>query len=274
MKKDPLVSIVTSTCYEVSDGTLKRAILSVRGQTYANWELNIVADCSPPQVSKKIEELIAGFNDPRIHYYNLPEKSSTAFTGLEPKKEGVRRSGGELLCFLDADNEFTPDHLTRSVAVLAEDPALDFVYCDAVISLLRPFPLVEGLRFVWRKPEWDEKRKKRMKVSNFIDMGEPVMRRSSYEAAGGLKPKIIYATDWALWRDMIEAGRDRFRHDSHIGFKYYTSSLQAHLIYFGLMLAENNNLPFDMEKALNKRAAKYLAATNAKQQAFNSNRSR
>src|SRR6266568_7368308 len=108
MTQNPLVSIVSSTYNEASDGTLKRAILSVKAQTYPTWEMNIVADCAPPHVSKKAEELIAGFNDSRIHYYNLPEKSSTAFTGLEPKKEGVRRSRGELLCFLDADNEYTP----------------------------------------------------------------------------------------------------------------------------------------------------------------------
>jgi len=268
--KAPLVSIVTSTYNEVSDGTLRRAIHSVRAQTYSNWELTIVADCSPPPVSHQIEELLAQFGDKRIHYHNLPEKSDVAYPGLEPKKQGVARSSGELLCFLDADNEFTPDHLKRSVEMLAEDPTLDFVYCDSVVGLLRPLPLLGRLRFTWKKPEWSEKRKERMRVSNFIDMSEPVMRRAAYEAAGGLQPKMIYAIDWALWRDMIASGRTRFRHSPHIGFHYYTSSLSAHLIYFGLMVAENNDLPFDMEKALKKREAKYSAATRAKQKTFNS----
>jgi glycosyltransferase involved in cell wall biosynthesis len=42
-------------------------------------------------------------------------------------QEGFRRSGGDLLCFLDADDLYQPDYLGRVRAIYEREPAIDFV---------------------------------------------------------------------------------------------------------------------------------------------------
>ena len=48
----------------------ERAIPTVLGQTYKNWELLIVGD----SCSDSTEIVVKSFNDPRIKFFNLPEK--------------------------------------------------------------------------------------------------------------------------------------------------------------------------------------------------------
>lgn len=48
----------------------ERAIPTVLGQTHQNWELLIVGD----SCSDDTEEVVKSFNDPRIRFFNLPEK--------------------------------------------------------------------------------------------------------------------------------------------------------------------------------------------------------
>ena len=43
---------------------IKQSIDSVLAQTYTNWELLIVDDCSTDRTA----DIIASFSDPRIHY--------------------------------------------------------------------------------------------------------------------------------------------------------------------------------------------------------------
>jgi len=264
--KEPLVSIITSTFREVLDGTLERSINSVRAQTYQNWELWVVEDGS--LYTDQVEELISGYNDPRIHSYHLPEKSGVAYPGLKPKQKGVELSKGEFLCFLDADNEYSPNHLELAVSEFAANPELDLVYCDSVVRLANPVMKLT-LPFHWKKPEWTQKRSERMKKSNFIDMSEAVIRRSSYHKSGGLKESVPYAIDWGLFRDMVNSGNANFRHLPNEGFVYYTSSVGHHAAYFFLMLIENGGrLSFDLEKKMLKRRYFMEAKLTRKQERY------
>src|SRR5690606_29351956 len=71
----PKVSVITSTYREVADGEMEngrdsmlaRAVDSVRAQTLVDWELWVVADCPPPEDLHKIEQLLASYEDDRIH---------------------------------------------------------------------------------------------------------------------------------------------------------------------------------------------------------------
>ncbi len=264
--QEPLVSIITSTFREVLDGTLERSINSVRAQRYQNWELWVVEDGSLH--SDQIEGLIARYNDPRIHAYHLPEKGEVVYPGLKPKQKGVELSKGEFLCFLDADNEYLADHLELAVPELAANPELDLVYCDSVVRLVHP---VMGLTlpFHWKKPEWSQKRAERMKKSNFIDMSEAVIRRSSYDNSGGLRESVPYAIDWGLFRDMVNSGNAKFRHLPNEGLVYYTSSLGHHAAYFFLMLIENRmKRSYDLEKKMLKRRSLMEAKLMRKQEGY------
>ena len=120
-KQERLVSIILSTYNRPKE--LKRAIESVLKQSYQNWELIVVDDKSPydwEEVKKTLPE------DPRIKYLQL-EKNHGKDT--KPKNTGILASKGDLIGYLDDDNEFATRHIERLVAEL-ETSGADIAYCE------------------------------------------------------------------------------------------------------------------------------------------------
>src|SRR2546428_480355 len=89
---DPLVSVVI-TSHNRFD-YLERAVESVINQTYTNWELFIVDDCSsdPRYLSLKQQQ------DRRIKYIRLRTNSGTPAI---PRNIGIDNFNGEWINFLD-----------------------------------------------------------------------------------------------------------------------------------------------------------------------------
>lgn len=104
-KKSPLVSIIMPA-YN-SGKTIRSSIQSVCRQTYSNWELLIVDDCS----DDNIESIIQEFQEQRIHYYRLSTNQGVAAA----RNKGVAEARGQYLAFLDSDDLWHPDKLTRQV---------------------------------------------------------------------------------------------------------------------------------------------------------------
>ncbi len=117
-----LVSIVLPT-YNGSN-YIEQSINSCINQTYHNWELIIVDDCSTDNTAIIIEEYIK--KDSRIktikHKTNL--KLPTALN------TGFAEAGGDYLTWTSDDNLFLPNAIKKMVSFLIEKPQFDIVYCD------------------------------------------------------------------------------------------------------------------------------------------------
>ena len=104
---DPRVSIVTATYRRPL--VLRHAIASVLGQDMPEWELIVVGDGCRDET----EEVVRGFADPRIRFVNLPANSGCQSA---PNNEGVRLARAPMLAFLNQDDLWFPDHLSRGLA--------------------------------------------------------------------------------------------------------------------------------------------------------------
>lgn len=216
------------------------ALASLFRQTYQNWEMIIIGDCSP--YGAQIESWIETLNDARVRFLNLEKRAGITSPGTIPKQNGIRIARGELLAFLDADNEYFPEHLERCVAILKNNPEIDLVYGNTIVKMTN----ASRFAFTWRKPHWNKKIAAMLERVNFLDMSEPVFRREAYEASGGLDSSH-HASDWFLWRAMIKAGRDRFFHSNHFGLLYHTRALLQYLSYFLMMLAQMCGISYKSE---------------------------
>ncbi|MFV0135688.1 CDP-glycerol glycerophosphotransferase family protein [Streptomyces sp. HMX87] len=88
---------------------LHECLDSVLSQSYTDFELIAVDDCSPDACGAIIDEFAA--RDPRVRPVHLPENA-----GLGPARNaGMDRATGDYLVFLDGDDTLTPDAL-RSIA--------------------------------------------------------------------------------------------------------------------------------------------------------------
>jgi glycosyltransferase involved in cell wall biosynthesis len=82
---------------------LPGTIRSVIAQTFGDWELIIVDDCS----SDKTEETVKVFNDDRIRYTFNETNRERGYS----RNKGISLATGRYVCFLDSDDEFLPNHL-------------------------------------------------------------------------------------------------------------------------------------------------------------------
>jgi glycosyltransferase involved in cell wall biosynthesis len=89
---------------------LKRAITSVINQTFKNWELLIVDDCS----DQDIEVVTELFKDSRIRYFRINKKTNANVC----RNKGIKESKGEYIAMLDSDDEWLPEHLEKSLDCL------------------------------------------------------------------------------------------------------------------------------------------------------------
>jgi glycosyltransferase involved in cell wall biosynthesis len=111
---EPLISVVMPV-YN-AEKYVTRAIRSIIGQTYTNWELLICDDGSKDRTLKKIEL----FTDRRIRLFkNAGNKGS-----LLTRNRLFREVRGELIALQDADDESMPDRLQRQWFEFSKCPDL------------------------------------------------------------------------------------------------------------------------------------------------------
>lgn len=102
---EDLVSIITPTynCGKFINETIK----SVLNQTYKNWEMIIVDDCSIDDT----EKVVLKFNDERIKYHKLKTNSGAAVA----RTEAMQLAKGSYMAFLDSDDIWTEDKLEKQI---------------------------------------------------------------------------------------------------------------------------------------------------------------
>ncbi|MGQ9561559.1 MAG: glycosyltransferase family 2 protein [Candidatus Oleimicrobiaceae bacterium] len=100
---------------------IERAIASVVAQTYAHWRLLVVDDGSVDQTSALILRLQR--EEKRISYVRL-EHGGLA----RARNAGIARGSAPFLTFIDADDEYLPEHLALRMSYLAAHPEVDLIH--------------------------------------------------------------------------------------------------------------------------------------------------
>lgn len=108
-----LVSIITPTynCGKFIEETIK----SVQDQTYTDWEMIIVDDCSTDNTKKVVEAIAA--TESRIRYYCLDINSGAAVA----RTEAMKLAKGNYMAFLDSDDLWTADKLCVQLNYMKEN---------------------------------------------------------------------------------------------------------------------------------------------------------
>lgn len=99
---------------------LRRAIDSVLGQTFGDFELIVIDDGS----TDKSLETVRFIRDPRLRVISQTNQGPGA-----ARNRGAAEARGEYLAFLDADDEWMPNFLEKSCSAL--DQAPDCGFCIA-----------------------------------------------------------------------------------------------------------------------------------------------
>lgn len=101
---------------------IKDTVQSVLKQTYTNWELILVDDCSTDTTVESVEKLLGNLSEElraRIKIILLKENVGAANT----RNAGTETAKGQYLCFLDADDLWREDKLEKQIALMKEKKA-------------------------------------------------------------------------------------------------------------------------------------------------------
>jgi glycosyltransferase involved in cell wall biosynthesis len=118
----PVISIVLPT-YNGSK-YIRKSIDSCLAQTFTDFELIIVNDCSTDNTLSIAEEYAHKDNRVKVINNEFNKKLPLSLN------EGFSQAKGRYFTWTSDDNYYAPDALKTMVEVLEKDPAIDLVYTD------------------------------------------------------------------------------------------------------------------------------------------------
>jgi glycosyltransferase involved in cell wall biosynthesis len=168
------------------------AIQSALEQTYKNFELVIVDNCS----TDDSEEVIKSFSDPRIRYF----KNDRNIGGIRNWNRCLSLARGEYITLLHADDKLIPNLIEKETKILDRNPTVGLVHSScifidgkgAVIGEYHPFDKDHIIR--------GEDEFKRLVLNNYLCVSSVVMvRKKCYDALGDFSEEYTYCPDWEMW---------------------------------------------------------------------------
>lgn len=105
MEKKEKVSIIVPV-YN-AENFIEETIECVFNQTYSNFELILVDDCS----TDKSAEIIKNIKDKRVIYLKNEKNSGAAIS----RNNGIKYATGDYICFIDADDIWSKEKLEKQI---------------------------------------------------------------------------------------------------------------------------------------------------------------
>lgn len=252
----PLFSVLIANfnngCY------LQDAISSVLSQSYSNWEIIIVDDCSKDNSVDIYKELAS---DPRIHIYYNDVNSGAGYT----KRRCAELAHGDICGFVDPDDLLAEtDALEVMVKTHQENPDASMVYSGYYLTN-------ENLVVEKAVPGTDLNGQSALESCSWPFRHFVSFKKEKYDLTDGVDPFMKRAVDYDMYYQLEEVGRvihlDRllyyYRQNSHsisLNDGVYKSRVWHSYTCAKAMkrrgLSDENLLLFPMEDALRREFAK------------------
>jgi teichuronic acid biosynthesis glycosyltransferase TuaG len=182
----PLVSIITP-CYNAAS-VLSATIDSVRAQTYGEWEMIIVDDCSTDSSAAVVEKYRR--MDSRIRYLKTDCPSGSPSV---PRNLALDAARGKYVAFLDSDDLWLPEKLEEQIVFL-ESGGYEFVYSDYEKITYEGRRSGRVLHMRQSASYWD------MLETSSVPCLTALLTR---EAIGAIRFRPVPKEDYAFWLDVL-----------------------------------------------------------------------
>jgi len=196
MSAAPVVSIIIPA-FNAQD-SIRETLDSVLAQTYRNLEIIVVDDGSTDATAEIVHRY-----EPHVRYYYQQNSGGCAV----PRNNGISRSTGQFICFIDADDIMLPKRVARHVDFMEHHPEVGFTFCDYrnfddqgpspsshFETCPRLWPLLNG-----RRNHVLERPCELLVRENFGIAGSLFVRRRVLDLAHGFEPTLRACEDFHLY---------------------------------------------------------------------------
>ena len=194
MAASPLVSIIIPAFN--ASATLDRALGSVVAQTYPRWEAIVVDDASSDDTASSALKR----GDPRCRVIRRAVRGGPAAA----RNDAIAAAKGELIAFLDADDEWLPEKLARQVAAFAAHPAAGLVACD--LRAVHEDGSEGASVFMRQLPSAGTTAWKALLASSFLGTSAVLAPRALIEELGGFDTALAVGEDQDLFIKLARRG--------------------------------------------------------------------
>lgn len=210
-----------------AQATIAEAIDSVLAQDLADLELIVVDDGATDATA----DIVAGYTarDPRVRLVRQANAGVSA-----ARNRAIAEARGTYIAFLDADDAWAPDKLSRQVALLDARPEVGFCYTAQTI--------VDGagrtISTYAVKPDYRGRCLPALARSNGIGLSTVMVRTELLRETGGFDESLDLCEDWELWirlaeraeLDYVDAPLTRYRFHAGNSTRDLDRLRDAHLV--------------------------------------------
>ena len=223
---------------------LRRRIESVLHQTYQDFELILLDDCSTDDSRSVISEYS---DDARVRTHFNEKNSGSTF---KQWNKGVRLARGEYVWIAESDDYAGERLLEKLVGVLATERTATFAYCRSNRILENDqqdgfwdFYLADRDPLRWAS---DFRSDGREECQQYFVHSNPVanasgvvFRKSVYERVGGADESLRLCGDWKLWAAMALEGTVAYLGEPLNYFRSHSANISSVSRHGGLNIAES-----------------------------------
>jgi len=228
----PEISVIIPTYNRAH--LISRSIQCVLNQSYQDFEIIVVDDCSIDNTEEVIREFQK--KDERIRYIRHEKNKGPAAA----RNSGIKAAKGEYIAFQDSDDEWLPEKLYKHMMIFKKVEKKIGVVYSGFWKIRNGKKLYIPSPYVFQK---EGNIHKELLKGNFIGMPASVVRKECFTKIGNFDIKIPYLEDWELWIRIVGVNVLNFIINKyHEDFNKHKKILSKHYFSIGLNLCLNNDL--------------------------------
>lgn len=222
---------------------LPKRIDSILGQTFQDFELILLDDCSTDE-SRMILSKYA--STPRVRIELNERNSGTPF---KQWNKGVRMARGKYIWIAESDDYADERLLERLVRELETDEKITYAYCrswrvtenDHVEGFVEPYldpPDVRRWSSDFCSDGVEECRRYLVRTNPSANASAVVFRKAVFENVGGADESLKICGDWKLWAAMALRGKVAYVSEPLNHYRFHPKSVRSTTEDTGLGVAE------------------------------------
>lgn len=188
-----LISIIMAA-YN-AEKTIEQAINSVSSQTYTNFELLVVNDCSKDRTVELVKDIVA--KDSRVRLISNVKNSGVSYT----RKHGLEEAKGDWIAILDSDDAWEPEKLEKQI-VLQRRTNADLLFTGSA------FMDSEGHPIDWYLHAPKEVTYRQLLKQNVLSNSSALVRKELYAKYYAIGDGMH--EDFAIWLSILKEGKKAY----------------------------------------------------------------